>query len=853
MAKKVTSPEDFFGHQLGADKKIARWDRIVEYFHRLQKESKKIKVMDMGPSTEGHPFLAVLITSEENMKNLDKIQDINITLTNPGELTEEEARPLVSEGKAVVIQSMSLHASEIGGTQMAPELAYDLLTRDDEETKRILDNVVSIMVPSFNPDGQIMVTDWYNKTLGTEYEGVGTPFLYHKYTGHDNNRDAFATNIVESRYMAQLMFHDWPPQAFQDHHHMGSYGARLYVAPYSDPIHPHGDPLVWRELAWYGAHMAYKLEQEGKSGIVNAAIFSGWAHLGFHWIGIYHNIPSMLTESASAKLATPLFIHPEQLKEETKMSTLVGTRMLPHYKPTTNFPNPWPGGWWRLRDIVEQQKIASWAILDHMARNKETVLWNAYQKAVRQTERGAEDPVTAYVIPLSQHDPRTMELMVEKLLVQNLEIYRAKSPFTGDGVVYEEGSYVIPLAQPKMGLIKTLLGRTRFPDDSFTRMSDGSPHRPYDSATDTMAEFMGVAVDPVEYITEVELELVDDYKPPVGTVDDSSKVGYLLDTRENHAFKAVNTLLADGVPVKRVTEPLMAGDFELPPGCFIVEPGHEDKLTSVAEETGVSFHALAELKADTVPVKQLRVGVYQRYWGGNIDEGWTRLCLEQYCFPYTTIMDEAIKKGGLKDSFDVIVLPDDPPAMITGGDELKKWWKENRQGWELPEYPSEYRSGLGDEGKKALKEFAEKGGTLVCLGGSSMYAVETLDLMVANVLDKVPSKEFHCPGSTLHVDVDTEHPVAYGMPEDALALFWSSPAFKIIPGPDNHKYSVIASYPDHDLLESGWLIGEERLANKVAALQAQVGEGKAVLIGFRCQHRCQTGGTFKLLFNNLLG
>src|SRR4030042_10813 len=154
---------------MGADMKIARWDSIVEYFHRLQKESKRIKVIHMGPSTEGHPFLTVIVTSEENMKNLDRLQDINVTLTNPGELTEDEAKPLVGEGKAVVIQSMSLHASEIGGTQMAPELAYDLLTRDDEETKRILDNVVSIMVPSFNPDGQIMVTDWYNKTLGTEH------------------------------------------------------------------------------------------------------------------------------------------------------------------------------------------------------------------------------------------------------------------------------------------------------------------------------------------------------------------------------------------------------------------------------------------------------------------------------------------------------------------------------------------------------------------------------------------------------------------------------------------------------------------------------------------------------------
>lgn len=849
----VISPEDFFGHQLGADRKIARWDKIVEYFHKLEEESARIKVIEMGESTEGYPFLVVIISSEENIGNLDRIKEINKDIVDPGDSEKDEISPLIDEGKAVVIQSMSLHATEIGGTQMAPELAYDLITGEDEETKRIRDNVISMMVPCFNPDGQIMVTDWYNQWLDTPYEGVTTPFLYHKYTGHDNNRDAFMTNIVESQYMAQLMFHDWPPQAYQDHHHMGSYGARLYVAPYSDPIHPHGDPLVWRELQWYGSHMAYKLEEEGKSGIVNAAIFSGWAHLGFHWIGIYHNIPSMLTESASAKLATPLYVHPEQLKEETSERSLVGTRMLPHYKPTTNFPNPWKGGWWTLRDIVEQQKISAWALLDHMARNKETVLWNAYQKAKRQTERGIEDQYTAFVIPRIQHDLGTMEYMIKKLMLQNIEIYRAKDSFMADAVVYEEGSYVIPLAQPKMGLIKTLLGRTRFPDDSFTRQPDGSPHRPYDTATDTMAEFMGVEAHPVEWLSEIELERVVEYEAPEGEVDDESSLGYLLDTRENFAYKAVNILLDKGIGVERITVPLDTGVYELPPGCFLVESGHEDTLKKVAKDTGVVFHALQKLEADKVPIKQLRVGMYQRYWGGNMDEGWTKLCLEQYNFPYRTMMDDDIKKGDLNSEYDVIIIPHDTPAIITGGDELKEWWEKNQPRWPMPNFPPEYQSGLGDEGKKALKEFVENGGKLVCMGESCMYAIETLELEADNVLKDLSSKEFFCPGSTLHLDINTTNPVAYGMPEEALGLFWHSPAFKIKPNPDNHKYSVIATYPEKEILESGWLIGEEYIADRIAAMEVKKGEGSAVLIGIRPQHRCQTHGTFKLLFNTLLG
>ena len=337
--QQVISPEAFFGFQLGSDRKMAHWHKIVEYFQLLENESDKLQVVDMGPSTEGHPFLLVFISSPQNLANLAHLREVNAKLTDPRGLSEEEASHLADEGVAVICQSMGLHASEIGSTQMASELAYDLLTKTDEQTQRILDNVIFVMFPCLNPDGQIMVTDWYNKYLSTEYEGCSLPWLYHKYAGHDNNRDAFMMNLVESRYVAQILFQEWHPQVFQDHHEMGGYGARLYVAPYCEPIHPHADPLVWREINWYGAHMAYKLEERGKTGVINAALFPAWSHLGFHWLGNFHNIASMLTESAHAKLATPLYLHKSQLQGHA--GTL---RAFPHYKPQTNFPHPWEGG-----------------------------------------------------------------------------------------------------------------------------------------------------------------------------------------------------------------------------------------------------------------------------------------------------------------------------------------------------------------------------------------------------------------------------------------------------------------------------------------------------------------------------
>ncbi|MFC2170062.1 M14 family zinc carboxypeptidase [Acidobacteriota bacterium] len=830
---KITSPQDFFGFQLGSDKNIARWDKIVGYFGLLEKESDKLKVINMGPSTEGNPFLLVIISSPENLTDLERLQEVNAKISDPRGIEEAEIKKLIGEGKAVICQSMSLHATEIGGTQMAPELTYDLVTRNDEETLQILNNVIFFLIPSFNPDGQIMVTDWYKKTLGTEYEGGRLPWLYHKYAGHDNNRDGDYLSLAESVYAAKIMYRDWVPQAYIDHHHMGSYGARFYVPPYSEPIRPYADPLIWREHSWYGAHIAYKLEENGKAGILNAAQYPGWGHFGWHWITPFHNIAGMLTESASAKLASPLYIHPDQLRG--------GARQFPNYEAQTTFPNPWPGGWWKLRDIVEQKKIAAWALLDLAARNKETVLWNAYLKAKRQTERGAQGKPTAYVIPTIQHDPLTALKMVNKLLLSGIEIKQAQKELSTGAVTYPEGSFLISLAQPKMGLIRNLLGRTLYTDNEWTRAKDGSPLRPYDSATHTMNEFMGVRVDPIDEAVLGDFQIITNQVPVSGKVAAGGS-GYMLDGRLNDSFKAVNLLLDKGISVQRIDKP--AKGLRL--GDFIVFEGPETVFSDVAKQTGVDFVTLKdEVKEATHEIKRLRAGMYQRYLGGNMDEGWTRLLLEQFAFPYKTLRDAEIKKGSLDKKFDVIILPNDSTDMITGE-------RSDSSRNPMSAYPPEYRSGIGKAGIEALQSFVDQGGTLVTFGEACNFAIEKLELNVRNVVTNISSKEFFCPGSTLKVTFNSGHPLAYGMPSEGLVLYWSSPTFEIIPNQFNERYETIVRYKDKSILQSGWLIGEKYLSNKAAMVSVKHGEGKVILIGFRTQNRSQTHGTFKLLFNALL-
>lgn len=830
QAQNVTSPEEFFGFQMGADRNLANWDKLVEYYQLVGGQSERMMVVDMGDTEMGQPFLALYISTPQNLARLDEIKAYNNKLVDPRGIAMDEIDEAVQNSVAIVVQSFGIHSNEVAAPQTAAETVYDMLTRDDEDMTRILNETLSIFIPAFNPDGQKMVADWYMSNVGTEYETSPLPWLYHKYIGHDTNRDAFATNMASSRFGAQILFTEWNPQSYIDHHQMGSYSARLYVPPYAEPIRPAGDPLVWREMDWYGAHIAQDEEINGKSGVVNGAYYTGWGHFGFHWITPFHNIAGMLTESASTRLGTPIYIHPDQLS---------GARYnFPEYEEQINFPNPWPGGWWRVRDIVEQQKIAALALLDLSAKNRKMILKSSYLKASRQTERGASAETRAYIIPATQHDPLTMEKMVNILLGQGVEVKKASSDFTHEGYNYGAGSYVVTMAQPKQGLVRWLLGRTFYPDNFYTREVDGSPKRPYDMSTDNISEYMGVDVKPVGTDVMSGLNVVTGKVHTAGTVAASTN-GYVIDGRLNEAFTAVNLLWDAGVDVRRIDQDgngLRAGDFIIP----AVDQG--DLLSDIAGDTGVSFKAISE-SVDGLgrPMERLKIGLYRRYLAGNMDEGWTRFLLEQYKFPFDQLYDKDLTASNLE-NYDVVILPSDNMARLTGSNEEY-----------AAEFPPEYRSGLKDDETEALDEFVKNGGSLVVLGDAGEYAIDKFKLPITNAVDGIDSKDFWSPGSTLRMTFDTGNPVAYGMPDEGVALFLvSNDVYQVKRNTKNYRVSRIASYKDRDILESGWLLGEDHIAEKAVGVTVTHGEGDVVLTGIRPQFRAQTHGTFKILFNSLV-
>jgi len=841
METKILSPEEFYGFRMGTDRKLARWDKIVEYFWHLG-NSPCVKVTEIGKTTMGNPFIVACLSSPENITNIENMRQTSLRLSHPSGLSEAEIEKMITEGKTVISMTMSVHASEIGGTQMCSELAYELATSEDPEIKKIRENTVLVLVPSSNPDGNILVVDWYNKWLDTEYEGGPMPYLYNRYVGHDNNRDAFHITQVESKLLTRTLFKDWYPQAQVDFHHMGSYAARFYIPPHMDPLYEHVDPLVWTEQQLYGAAMLVELEAAGKTGVETQASYP--ADGGPYWdeSPVMHGICGMLTESASANLATPIYVHYQQLQPSG--------RGRPENRMQMNFPHPWPGGWWRLRDVVEQQKIAAFATLKAAANFRERILRNMYLKAKRQIEAGETKPPYAYILSPTQNDRLTALKLLRTLQMADVEVHRAKDQFEVDGVMYPAGTYVMFTSQISRPYILRLLKQTFYHDGPWSRRPDGSPLPPYDLATNTFGDFWGVKILEATRPLRGNFESCCDIPYPKGLVEES-KQGHILDGRLNESFAVVNELLKKGKEVYRILESI----GELPAGSFYI-PYHEELLRGLqelAEQHHVTFHAVRASDFEKKPVKSLRIGLYQRYWGGNMEEGWIRWLFEQqYSFDYKTLLDAEIKEGKLIDKYDVIIIPGDVKCMITG-EGMEEYFRKNNPRYVQPKYSPEYRSGIGKEGVEKIKEFVEAGGTLVTLAEASELAIEELKLPVRNVIKDINQREFFCPGSTLKANIDSSHPLAWGVAEDTKVLFERSDiAFEILNTPRNEDYKVVISYPEERMLQSGWLIGERYLSNKAALIEAKYNKGKVILFGFSPASRAMTEATFKFFFNALI-
>jgi hypothetical protein len=851
----LPNPQSTFGFEPGADYKLATYDQSVEYFKALDAASKYVTLVEAGRTTEGRPMYFALISSPENLARVERYRAIAQRLAHPLGLTEAEARKLASEGKAFVHIDGGLHATEVAGPQHVPLLAFDLLSRASEpETKVILDNVVLMLWPTINPDGQQMVADWYMTNVGTPYELSEVPTLYQEYVGHDNNRDAYMLNMIESR-IVEHTWRQWEPQIVYVHHQSGPFPTRIWLPPFSEPVGTEAPYLMSREVNMIGMAIAKGLEEHGQVGATHMGnSFDAWYPGYVDYAPNFKNVAAFWTETALYQYATP---HDYTLQDfPADMRDL---------RPRSLYSSPWPPGRWRLRDAVEYMETASYSVLEFAAKYKDALLLDRYKAGRDQISRGSTKAPFAYVVPQEQRDPVAAVELLRRLAFGGVRVSQLTAAATIDGAAYAAGTWVIPTDQEFAAMAREVLDVQRYPD--LRQYPGGPPERPYDAAGWSLPLQMGVRV--IASATPLSSEVrsamkslgSDEYRrrpaeypsgnadaapfdsvpgagfdtnsvaaaivPPAGRASGSGQA-LMLDPAQNNTFRAINLAWKRGGSVHFV-----AGSPSSPPRYIVDGLGHD--VAGVLRSL-----ALGAERSDVrgTVVAKPRIGVFEP-WGGSMDAGWTRWVLEQYGFEFTTLRPSDFHPP-LSSKVDVVVLPDQARLPVAGSPPRGP----------LRQVRPEYADVLTAQDLSTFEEFVRAGGTVVCLNNAAAFAIQQFKLPIRNVVAGLRAEDFFLHGSIVEASVDTTQPVMAGMPEKAALFVDSSPVFETLEG---FAGVVLARYAESGSpLLSGYLVGEKHLQGHAAALDVQLGSGHVLLFGFRPQWRGQPFGTFRVLFNAVM-
>ncbi len=892
----IPSPEDFFGFSMGTAEKLARWDQIVEYLQLIDANSDRVQVTRLGDTTLGNPYLSIAVSSPENMRDLPAHQARAKRLARGHGLDEDAAREL-AQGPAIAMLHHNIHSTEIASSQTSVQLVYELATATDPETLEILDGTITVLLPSGNPDGQIMVVDWYDENLGTDFEEAAMPWLYHHYAGHDNNRDYFFGALAETRHWFGQVFDVWQPQVYLDQHQMGSTGPRMFVPPFPDPQSPDIAPLMYQQIRLLGGGIATDLAAADKSGVLTGAMYRIYGQEGA-LNGRFHGIVSLLTETASAQIASDIEVEQSELDQGAR-------RMGQPYEFSVSFVDPWPAGTWRLQDIVDYQMIAARSFLKVTARYAEDFQLNRWRMAQDAIESAEAEGPYAWLVRLDQRDPLAAANMVERLRWQGIEIYQAADEFAAypapasdpwappveieaeedeaeadegadsneaaevdsdaaaedeavadsdedadvaeevepqpEPVAYPAGTFVIPGAQTGRAALIDVL-EVRAPDEK-RLWPDGPYLRRYDSAAYTMPQMLGVDVVRVDTKFDAALQPLRGAARAAdpGVLPAASRY-YVLDAAVVQSYHAANRLLAAGVEVQRATDALYASGRQFAPGAFLVSatPAARSLVAELSAELQLPVAADPDGQPPMLAIAATRVGIYKA-WRPSMDEGWTRLVLEDFEFPYESLDNAAVVAGDLNERLDVIIIP----AQIS--------LETLIEGRDAEDTPEPYAGGIGEAGVEALREFVESGGTLLTFERGDALAIEKFEVPVKDALEDLGQGEFFYSASLVNIDIDTDSPLGWGMPPQTAGFFGGGKAYEPSDwGAASDRVDVIANYAaEGRVLASGLMVGDERLAGKGAVLDVTLGKGHIVLYGFRVQHRAQTRGTFKLLFNAL--
>src|SRR2546425_7348726 len=655
---RITTPKEQFGFDIGDDYVVVNYTQYVDYLKKLSRESDRLKVEEIGKSSDGRSMYLAMITSAENQKNLARYKEISRRLAAAEGLDEDQARALAAEGKAVVWIDGGLHATEVLGAQQLIENIYQLVNRTDPETMRLLNDVV-ILNCLVNPDGMELVSNWYMRTDDPARRSItDIPRLYNKYAGHDDNRDFYMTALAETEAINRVLFREWFPQIVYDHHQTGPRGAVMFSPPFRDPFNYHLDPLVITLLDEVGAAMHSRFAMEEKPGVTSrsGANYSTWWNGGLRTSPYFHNQIGLLTETIGNP--TPVDI------------PFVADKAL----PKSDLPLPInPERKWHFRQSIDYSITANRAVIDYASRNKDRLLFDIYRMGLNSIERGSRDTWTTtprriqgvkkfedlrdaplrdprgYTIPANQADFLTATKFVNALIKNGVTVHRAQSSFTVDSKNYPAGSYVVKTAQAFRPQVLDMFEPQDHPDDF--AYPGAPPTPPYDIAGWTLAFQMGIQFDRVLDGFDGPFEkLAGEVKPAAGKITElSNATGYLLGHEVNDSFIAVNRLLSSNEDVYWLKNAFTGNGKTYPPGSQFIpaKPGTHAKLEKLVQEIGLSFDAVATRPpGEAFMLRQPRIALWDRY-GGFLPSGRGRDLLGKFEVSYSGIFIDYLTQNKL--------------------------------------------------------------------------------------------------------------------------------------------------------------------------------------------------------------
>jgi hypothetical protein len=852
----VTTPNAHFGFNIGDDYALANYTQMIAYFQKLDRDSERLSLVDIGKTSEGRNITMAIVTSPANHARLSAYRDIARRLAKAENLTDAQARELATEGKAIVWIDGGLHATETVGSQQLIETVYRLTSATNSETQRLLNDVI-VLACIANPDGMELVSNWYmRESEPTRRSLTGVPTLYHKYAGHDDNRDFYMSALPETRAINTVLYREWFPQIVYDHHQSGPEGTVMFSPPFRDPFNFNFDPLVMTMLEEVGGAMHSRFAAEAKPGVVSrsAATYSTWWNGGMRTSPYFHNMIGILTETIGNP--TPMQV------------PFVASRQL----PTGDNPFPIEPQTWHFRQSIEYSVTANLAVIDYASRNRDRLLYNVYRMGRNSIERGSRDSWTTtpvavagvpasgenrfqalrkpeerdprgYVIPADQPDFLTAVKFVNALTWNGVDVLRAPSEFRIGSKSYPAGSFVVKTSQAFRPQILDMFEPQRHPDDF--AYPGGPPVPPYDNAGWTLAFQMGVRFDRIlEGFDGSFVRVEPDLRPAPGAITQAERpAGFLFTHDANDAFIAVNRLLAAGDSVYWLTDGYSINGRSWPVGSHYVRAGDGTlaRLQRLAQDTGLSFHAVSRApERDALQLRPLRIALWDQY-GGSAPSGWTRLVLEQFEFPYTVVYPRTLDSDDFRDRFDVLILAADATFAANEARPVRNV---------PPEYVDRVGSLTTTVTVPRLKAFIEGGGNVLALGSASNLGT-LLGLPISNAVANLPRTRFYVPGSILRARVEKENPITFGLSENVDLFFDRNPSFTLDENARRSGVRSLAWFESDKSLRSGWALGQENLKDTSAVVEASVGAGKLVLFGPNILFRAQPHGVFKLLFNGI--